>query len=674
MLIKQISVKNIRSYNDGDEVTVDVPEGVVLFEGDVGSGKSTLLYAIEFALFGFSDLKGTHLLSEGKNEGHVRLTFAADGKEYEVLRSLKRRGSDVVQGDCYVSSEGGKERLSPSDLKERIVAVLRFNEPTHPKAESLVYRYAIFTPQEQMKEILTDSIDDRLQVIRRVLGAQSYQVAADNAGVVAKRIKETANGLLKATEDLEEKKGELEEKSKEIARLDSSIPLLVAEDSKATSEVDRLEAEWKTLRDKKADVKAALEKVPVLEKSIRSLELELRRGEDSIEEWEDRLKKELVPSIKGFGERTAPERSSRALATELSSERKRLGHAQSKMGGLMAELDRDLKLTPGGTCPVCGQKIPRDFERSEHADLEYAKAKAETEATEGRIAVLSAAEEDARRYERDLEGNASLVKEAARLRSELSKIRSRDAEVRAELAEERAEMAVAQAEAKKLKEVSETIGALESSLSDARSRARSASDDLVKSQTRREGAERERARLSKEVEQKEKTRSEARRLTAYHRWLTDFFGPTVEQIEEQTLSLANARFNNHFQRFFTSLVDDAEMVVRVKEDFSPVFERQGFAQDFDALSGGERTSMAMAYRFALNSVVRESVSSDTELVILDEPTDGFSKEQVYRMRDLLGELNSKQVILVSHEKELESMADHILRVTKANGTSKVSAS
>ena len=39
------------------------------------------------------------------------------------------------------------------------------------------------------------------------------------------------------------------------------------------------------------------------------------------------------------------------------------------------------------------------------------------------------------------------------------------------------------------------------------------------------------------------------------------------------------------------------------------------------------------------------------------------------MRGLLEALGSKQVILVSHERELESMADHIFRVEKRSGTS-----
>lgn len=55
------------------------------------------------------------------------------------------------------------------------------------------------------------------------------------------------------------------------------------------------------------------------------------------------------------------------------------------------------------------------------------------------------------------------------------------------------------------------------------------------------------------------------------------------------------------------------------------------------------------------------------LLILDEPTDGFSKEQLGRLRDVLRELNCEQVIIVSYKKELESFVDRIYHVTKENG-------
>ena len=51
-------------------------------------------------------------------------------------------------------------------------------------------------------------------------------------------------------------------------------------------------------------------------------------------------------------------------------------------------------------------------------------------------------------------------------------------------------------------------------------------------------------------------------------------------------------------------------------------------------------------------------------MILDEPTDGFSDEQLDRVRNVLSELNLKQLILVSHEPKIESFVDNIIRLNK----------
>lgn len=104
----------------------------------------------------------------------------------------------------------------------------------------------------------------------------------------------------------------------------------------------------------------------------------------------------------------------------------------------------------------------------------------------------------------------------------------------------------------------------------------------------------------------------------------------------------------------------------------PYVEQDGYEQDADYLSGGERTSLALAYRLALNEVVqRVSTGMSSNLLILDEPTDGFSREQLGKMREILDEVKSPQVILVSHDKELESFADQIYRVVKEGGESRV---
>jgi exonuclease SbcC len=84
--------------------------------------------------------------------------------------------------------------------------------------------------------------------------------------------------------------------------------------------------------------------------------------------------------------------------------------------------------------------------------------------------------------------------------------------------------------------------------------------------------------------------------------------------------------------------------------------------------GGERTAVALAYRLALNQVINSVLSTikTKDLLILDEPTDGFSEQQLDKVRDILHELDVKQLIIVSHERQIESFVDTIIRLKKEN--------
>ena len=45
---------------------------------------------------------------------------------------------------------------------------------------------------------------------------------------------------------------------------------------------------------------------------------------------------------------------------------------------------------------------------------------------------------------------------------------------------------------------------------------------------------------------------------------------------------------------------------------------------------------------------------------MDEPTDGFSEQQLDKMRSVLEELNSNQLIIVSHDRYfLDKLVDHL---------------
>ena len=180
------------------------------------------------------------------------------------------------------------------------------------------------------------------------------------------------------------------------------------------------------------------------------------------------------------------------------------------------------------------------------------------------------------------------------------------------------------------------------------------------------------AELESEVKTKEESVKRTDFLAEYAIWLDDYFVPTVENIEKHVLITVQQEFNEFFQHWFSLLVEDPTKDARIDEDFTPIIEQDGYEQDVLYLSSGERTSVALAYRLALNMLVRKvSAGMKSGLLILDEPTDSFSREQLFKIRDILKELECPQIVIVSHEKELESFADQVYRITKVNGISKM---
>jgi exonuclease SbcC len=165
--------------------------------------------------------------------------------------------------------------------------------------------------------------------------------------------------------------------------------------------------------------------------------------------------------------------------------------------------------------------------------------------------------------------------------------------------------------------------------------------------------------------------AEGARLKEISAFLAGPFRDGLLELEHHLLSKAKAEFDRSFGRYFALLIEDPSLVARSDPRFSPSVEIDGEDTPPEALSGGERTALALAYRLALGRVVRTVDRLRLDTLILDEPTDGFSPEQVQRMGELLGELDIPQVLLVSHEALLNGVADRVVRVRKVEGVSEL---
>ena len=281
MILNSIKMKNIRSYKSEE---IEFKEGVSLFEGDIGSGKSTVLMAIEFALFGLGNQKGDSLLNKNSFEGEVELVFTIKGVVGSINRTLERKSlsGNVSQKKGIINLDGEMEELSPAELKERILEIIDFKEDINPRANSYIYRFAVYTPQEEMKEIITQKADVRLQTLRKAFGIEEYKLVVDNGKVVIRELKKEATYL----------EGKLEgygEKSGEIAVLSDDIDDEIYKKSELEEQKEKAEGE---LKQKEEGIKELNE----LKEKERNVNSKLKVTKHSIEkavEWEGKYNEEI---------------------------------------------------------------------------------------------------------------------------------------------------------------------------------------------------------------------------------------------------------------------------------------------------------------------------------------------------------------------------------------------
>jgi exonuclease SbcC len=180
--------------------------------------------------------------------------------------------------------------------------------------------------------------------------------------------------------------------------------------------------------------------------------------------------------------------------------------------------------------------------------------------------------------------------------------------------------------------------------------------------------------LKKEIDKKEKIKIKLLKSQEFEDWLSNGFTQMISFTERNIMLKLREEFSKLFNEWFNILVPE-NFAVRLDEDFTPIIEQQDFSLDYSFLSGGERTAIALAYRLALNQVINSLLSKikTKSIVILDEPTDGFSEQQLDKMRDVLNQLKAEQLIIVSHESKIESFVDNIIKFTKEDGLTKVSS-
>ncbi len=378
MEIRRVEVRNIRSY---EAATLDLGPGTTLLVGDVGSGKTSLLYAIELALFGTAEVDATFLIRHGASDASVRVVFDDQGRSVEVERQFRRvhkRGREAFEpGRLTYRVDGAATQYSSTELRQRVIDHLGFRDNPSPRAHSDVWRWAVYVPQEQMREILAATPAERLATVRRALGVERYHLAAENAREVSREFRQTAAALRGQAATLRDYADDLAPAGAERSRLEAEERAgrsrLGALEAAATRARERAEASHRVLEAFAGDRRRLAEFVQTEEADrARSDAIAVRRARIAAE------------GAAGAAERSELE----TVATGRSAAEEQLARAESALAGARAENQR-LSVAEASWAGAVSLRATREKELG-RAEADIDRARSEIEALRSQLAAIDA--------------------------------------------------------------------------------------------------------------------------------------------------------------------------------------------------------------------------------------------------------------------------------------------
>ena len=679
MKLKKLTLKNIRSYKE-EEITF--PEGSILLAGDIGSGKTSILLALEYSLFGLQPgQRGASLLRNGTIAGEVSLEFEIGDKKIKIDRKLKRSHKSVTNEYASISINNEKIEASLTEIKIKILELMGYPQE-FIKKNNLLYRYTVYTPQEHMKQIILEDAEIRLNVLRHILGIDKYKRIRENLIVCVNKIKEESKVLQGEIKNLDEEKVKLDLRKTSIKSLEEELKIKIKELGEKTNLRQNLETDASRLEEnikEKGHLEREAEKTKIMIINkydyLTSISQEIKELQNSISEigelFNEADYKEIIQKIEQKNQQLEDLNSHyNRILSEISS-------LENQKQETLKKRERIFKIE---ICPTCLQDVPEIHKHNILNETEniIGKTKQKVIYLENDLISFSKELDKVKSEKRILEEKKN-AKELLKAKSEyLEKAKKKQDQLTKTYEGFEKDVSLLNQHMQVLKEKISELSKYDNLL-------KLKKEDLILSLQEERKADISLAEIKKEIEllkkdilsreesisAKEKTKKDLAYISELHDWLSTSFLELIEFIERNVLLKLRQEFSRVFSKWFHMLVPQGSLNVKLDESFSPVILHKDIEMEYSFLSGGERTAVALAYRLALNQTINSMLSKikTKDIVILDEPTDGFSEIQLDRMREVLLELNVSQLIIVSHERKIESFVENILRVKKTGDTS-----
>jgi len=591
MKLKKLRLHNIRSYDDEEII---FPEGSTLLSGDVGSGKTSILLAIEYALFGLQPgQRGSALLSNGKDSGGVVLELEIEEKEIIIERKLKRGSKTVSQDYASITIDEEKIESSVTEIKSKILELLNYPQE-FIKKNNLLYRYTVYTPQEEMKQIIIEDAESRLNILRHIFGVDKYKRIKENLSIFAAKLREESRMLQIEVRDFEENKNKLDSSKKFVSLLNektSSKSQDLEKITKGREEIEKIVCEIEQKIKEKENFMNEIEKTNIM---LTSKSEQLSKEEKFIEELENKISQNKGLFDEDELQHTMVQIKEKKENVEKMN--KDYIETSGKINSLNLKKQEDLqkknRIFKIDICPTCLQDVS---ERHKHNILNE---------TEKQI-------REAEKEEKDLQDNLNKIQDL--LDREKSKL--------LELENKKSGLEILKVKTEEIKFSEERISILKKSREDSiinidllekhvQSLKKSTleftkfdnilkirQDELKQFLKKEKQAEIELAELRKEIEltkkeidnlemkikETERIKERLISILEVEEWLSNDFLNLINFTEKNIMLTLRNEFSKLFSNWFSMLTTDA-FFVNLDENFTPVISQGDFELDYSFLS------------------------------------------------------------------------------------------
>jgi len=692
MKIEIVQLENIRSHVKS---TVPFARGFNCLVGGLGCGKSSILYSIDFALFG--DPLGRsyeYLLREGENTGKVTIQFVQNGKTYKILRGLNRRGKGISQDFDELKLLEGENviaSMKSEAVAEQLTAITGLNKE--------LFREIVWVRQEHLKELLDASPRDRQKRLDELFGLSDYEAAWSNLQGYQKEYEGERKAYEKdadvvgmerlnteynrTVEDFSLAEIQLEETNKKLNQAkktleDAELKLKKLEDLRTqVEELKRKETQLQTNLTNTEDTSATLaERIEEKKTTIETFKQRLATMESQVESSRTKLKEVGVSSDQPL----------EALRQIIATFDDRISSLKGEQDGASRNVRDDQKrlssLSAESRCPLCLQPLSENYKgdlvlriQGENGERQktIGQLQREIEEIQRLKNVASVAFANLQTFTPKVEDARARVDEESQMLTKLSREFDQKQELEKELRLQ-------------LETVHTRIGGFDmSELESARNQREKAFRQyygLESDLREKEGHKKDLAtRMDEMKERIDHAQEKIERMEKIVKVVEVIGGirEAYRSIQPKLRSEFVKVLRNFVQQVLDSLVGGEGPLINVliDETYTPyVTSESGVEREVANLSGGERTLLAFAYRLGLGQLIMQSrTGHGLSMLLLDEPTESLGREDgsIDRLAEAIARFKAiEQIIAVTHSEAFAEKAEHVIRLEKETGVSKVS--